>query len=112
MDLLIQQGIKDIITGNEDSMPHFEYYTDDKKLHIYYPDIYIPNEQKIIEVKSDFTYNQDIENIKYKALKVSETFLFELYIYRHKKLLYITQCQNGIFKNIYGNLDIQNKILF
>ena len=55
----------------------FEYYIDDKK-HLYYPDIYIPEYNKIIEVKSTYTYNKDVEKVKYTATSVSENYIYEL----------------------------------
>jgi len=43
----------------------------DKK-HRYYPDFYIPNENKIIEVKSEYTLNRELErnHIKFEATKL------------------------------------------
>ena len=45
----------------------FEYYdVDDNRSHIYYPDIYIKSENKLIEVKSPFTYHmrERVNNLK------------------------------------------------
>lgn len=43
----------------------------DNKEHIYYPDFYIISENKVIEVKSNWTYNLHLENnlLKEKAIK-------------------------------------------
>jgi len=37
-----------------------KYMIDDKE-HSYYPDIFIPSDNLIIEVKSDYTYEKDKE---------------------------------------------------
>ena len=37
------------------------YYTIDDIIHRYFPDLYIKSINKIIEVKSSYTYNYDLE---------------------------------------------------
>lgn len=51
-------------------IPDIWYYYKGKK-HKYYPDFYIPKENLIIEVKSDYTYNNELEKnlIKFDAVK-------------------------------------------
>jgi len=68
MDILFKEGYKeeDIITGAE-NIPTFTYITKDGKTHRYYPDIYIISENKIIEVKSEWTYEKDLEINKLDA---------------------------------------------
>jgi predicted nucleic acid-binding Zn ribbon protein len=58
------------------------FYRYDEKEHRYYPDIYIKSENKIIEVKSDYYYQRDLDRneLKKKAC-VDKGFLFEFYIY-------------------------------
>jgi hypothetical protein len=68
----------------------------DNKNHIYYPDIYIPDQNRIIEVKSVWTYNLDINKILYKAREVSINHIFELWIYdSNKKLVSLTIMKNN-----------------
>lgn len=59
----------DIITDESD-MPEIWYEFEGKKRR-YYPDIYIPSENLIIEVKSDWTLNlhKDKNNAKFNAVK-------------------------------------------
>lgn len=54
----------DIIT-DECLMPEIWYLYEGKK-HRYYPDLYIPKENLIIEVKSDYTLNLDLNKNKAK----------------------------------------------
>jgi len=51
----------------------------------YFPDIFIPDENKLIEVKSRHTYNQDLEEntCKGNACKASG-YLYEIWIYNRK----------------------------
>lgn len=54
----------DIIIGAKDIESYtgkIYYKTSDEKLHRYFPDIYIISENKIIEVKSDYTYYKNLE---------------------------------------------------
>lgn len=46
---------------NQKQIPHFKYINVDNKEHIYYPDIYIPRLNWIIEVKSRWTFKQEKE---------------------------------------------------
>lgn len=47
----------EIYVGQTKPPPTINYYTDDGEYHIYYPDIYIPKDNLIIEVKSDWSYD-------------------------------------------------------
>jgi hypothetical protein len=64
-------------------------YLMEEKNRIYLPDIYIKSENKIIEVKSDYTYNLELEkNILKKESCLSIGFNFEFWIIDKKgKLL-------------------------
>jgi len=68
---LEEQGysFNDILTSTND-MPEIWYNYNDKK-HRYYPDFYIPSENLIIEVKSEWTLNGDLSknNAKFEAVK-------------------------------------------
>ena len=59
LDILVKQGFKaeNLIT-QRDQIPEIWYYNN-KKICRYFPDIYIPSEKKIIEVKSIWTYQKD-----------------------------------------------------
>ena len=97
-EILKEEGIKTVYAGEDPEIPVFQYVGDDDKTHYYYPDIYIPEENRVIEIKSVYTYNQDPEKTLCKALKVSENHLFELRLYNHKKeIVEILECRNGMF---------------
>lgn len=69
--LLKKYKIDDICMNNKDIEKYTNkiYYEKDNRKHKYYPDFYIISENKIIEVKSDYTYNYDlnINEIKKKS---------------------------------------------
>jgi hypothetical protein len=56
----------------------------------YYPDIYIPKEHKIIEVKSSYTYERFLDkNILKKEACIKNGYNFEFWICSNKELLEI-----------------------
>lgn len=72
LDYLLNEGFdeEDIITDIKE-IPDFEYTCPyDKKNHKYFPDIFIKSENKIIEVKSFWTYQIDIPRIEQKQKSV------------------------------------------
>lgn len=82
---------EDIIVSNKDmetytgKIWYFDIY--DKKNKKYYPDIYIKSENKIIEVKCDYTYNSGYSrNILKKNACLSLGIAFEFWIYDAKGL--------------------------
>ena len=79
----------DIIVSNKEIEAHtgkiwyFDIY--DQKNKKYYPDIYIKSENKIIEVKCDYTYNSGYSrNILKKNACLSLGLLFEFWVYDSK----------------------------
>ena len=69
-----------IITTRKD-IPKINYLLNNIQ-HIYYPDIYIPHENKIIEVKSSWLYNKHENIIKLKGgACIQSNFNYELWIY-------------------------------
>jgi hypothetical protein len=75
----------DIIILNSDIESYTDkiWYTDSaNKRRKYYPDIYIKSENKIIEVKSEYTYNVGYSiNIRKKTATESLGINFEFWIY-------------------------------
>lgn len=59
-----------VITGSS-RIPTIPYEFENKK-HLYYPDIFIPSENLIIEVKSDYTLNKEFDRNKAKFDAVKE----------------------------------------
>lgn len=84
LDELLKNAIpeKDIITSRNIEQK-FYYYKE--KEHRYYPDIFIPSQNKFIEVKSIYTYEDDKEVVllKQKAVKDAGHFC-EIWIYNSK----------------------------
>ena len=72
---------RDILTSKA-SMPEYWYCLDDGKYHRYFPDIWIPKENLIIEVKSTYTYHLHfrINDAKRKAVQYcGQTFKLMLF---------------------------------
>jgi hypothetical protein len=74
----------DIFTGAK-NVPIIWYITDDGKKHRHYVDIFIPNENKCIEVKSTWTLKKKKDNIldKQKSAK-KQGFLYEIWVFDSK----------------------------
>lgn len=73
----------DILTDRKD-IPRIQYYINNKKRY-YFPDIYIKSINKIIEVKSTWTYKSKIDNIQEKAKATKEAgYDYEIWIYDSK----------------------------
>lgn len=78
-----------VMTAKE--VPRIPYVLDGKE-HMYFPDIYVPKERKIIEVKSTHTYTFTHEQNKAKREGVIQAgYGFEFWICDKKKVLYKTQ---------------------
>ena len=63
--LIEQMGIdvNDIQTGRK--IPKIKYHFDNKN-KIYFPDLYIPSKNLLIEIKCEYTYNKELEKNKAK----------------------------------------------
>ncbi len=74
-------------TNDVKLMPKFTYQFGGKS-HRYYPDLYIPSQKKIIEVKSPYTYNKQLEqnNCK-KDQVVQDGYTFEFWICSKKDII-------------------------
>lgn len=87
-DLLNEHGYEEeqIIASTGKSMPIIDYFFNKKKRK-YYPDIFIPSENRIIEVKSDWTMDRDYQkNIaKYLAV-IAQGYEMEYWVFdKHKE---------------------------
>ena len=92
LELLVQQGKKFVdITTDRREVPDIRYKTEDNKKHRYFCDILLHNENKIIEVKSFWTFKQAEETtIPLKAQAcIDAGFEFEIWIFDEKKNLQI-----------------------
>ena len=82
--LLNQYSENDIIIGRkniESEIGKIYYYGIDNKSHIYYPDIYVKSQNKIFEVKSNFTYqlHKETNELKKQAI-INKNIAFEFMI--------------------------------
>lgn len=83
-DLLKTYDENDIFVGDKEIEDQIGiiWYSFENNKHRYYPDIYIKSENKIIEVKSEYTYMQNKnKNIAKKNACIEMGFNFEFVIY-------------------------------
>ena len=83
-DLILREGVReeDIVNLVKD-VPHIRYEFEGNRT--YFPDIYIPSQNKIIEVKCPWTFKKDLEKNLAKARKcIALGYNFELRIYDAK----------------------------
>jgi hypothetical protein len=86
LDELVQIYEEDDICIGRANIPSVTYYIDDTK-HVYFPDFFIKSENKIIEVKSEWTITLKRGNIEEKALAtVKAGYKYEIWVYSDKKL--------------------------
>lgn len=70
----------DIALKRLDGMPSIPYKVNDKN-RVYHPDIYIKSQNRIIEVKSTYTYQRDLEvNLKKQKACLELGYKFNFYI--------------------------------
>jgi hypothetical protein len=85
LDDLIAEGFtsQEIITDKSD-VPEIWYEKDGTKRR-YFCDIYIPQENKIVEVKSNYTYQHSSGNVQDKAkATIANGFHYEIWVYDGK----------------------------
>ncbi len=88
LDLLVKEGYvsSEIISGSQ-NVPKIYYVFNGKKCR-YYCDIFLPSINKIIEVKSKWTYEREKEkNIAKATACIDGGYLFEFWIFDEKKNL-------------------------
>ena len=88
LKLLVEQGYteNDIVTDRT-QVPQIWYEYNEKHC-CYFPDIYIQKENRIIEVKSPWTYNKQKEkNIKKGDACKKQGYFFELWVFDYKGTL-------------------------
>jgi hypothetical protein len=85
LDELVKQYTEEQIKTDRKDVPRITYDIENNK-HYYFPDIYIPEEKYIIEVKSTWTYKCKTDNIKQKAEAVKKLgYKYEIWVYDNKK---------------------------
>jgi len=90
IESLLQDYEEDEIVIGAENMPEIWYHNPEKnKNSRYYPDIYLPDHNILIEVKSDYTYNKELAKNLAKFSTVAKLgFTLHLYVYNKKELLY------------------------
>ena len=86
-ELIINEKIdeSDIITGLR-NVPIIWYNDENNKKHRHYVDIFIPSQNKCIEVKSNWTAKQNKHNIFLKQNAAKELgYKYEIWVYNNKK---------------------------
>lgn len=84
LDDLIKTYTEEQIKSDRKDVPRISYKVEEKQKY-YFPDIFIPHENKIIEVKSTWTYNCKEDNIKAKAEATkNQGYKYEIWIYDGK----------------------------
>ncbi len=89
LDELLKTLKEGEITNDVKLMPKIMYEFEGKT-HRYYPDIYIPSQKRIVEVKSPYTYKKQLEQNHSKRDQVmKDGYTFEFWICDKKKILEI-----------------------
>ena len=86
LDELIKQNIdeKDITTGSK-NVPEIWYTDNSDKKHRHFVDIFIPSQNKCIEVKSTWTFKKQKEIVLLKQQFAKNlNYLYEIWIYDNK----------------------------
>jgi hypothetical protein len=83
-ELLQTYTEQDIITGVT-NVPRIEYTDSEGKKHYHTPDIYIKSENRIIEVKSTWTFEKNEDNVLLKQTFAKEQgYRYEIWVYNGK----------------------------
>lgn len=86
LDELVQIYEEDDIMVGRSNIPTIDYYINDVK-HVYFPDFLIKSENKVIEVKSEWTIQLKRGNVEEKALAtIKAGYRYEIWIYNDKKV--------------------------
>lgn len=86
LDELVQKYEEEDIVVGRSNIPTIEYHINDIK-HVYFPDFFIKSENKIIEVKSEWTIQLRRGNVQEKALAtIKAGYKYEIWIYNDKKV--------------------------
>ena len=86
IDELVQLYEEDDICIGRSNIPIITYYINHTK-HVYFPDFFIKSENKIIEVKSEWTITLERGNVEEKAqATVKAGYKYEIWVYNVKKV--------------------------
>ena len=86
LDELVQIYEEEDILVGRSAIPTIDYYINDTK-HVYFPDFMIKSENKIIEIKSEWTIQLKRGNVEEKALAtIKAGYKYEIWVYNDKKV--------------------------
>jgi len=86
LDELVKKYEEDDILVGRTDIPTIDYYINDTK-HVYFPDFMIKSENKIIEIKSEWTIQLKRGNVEEKALAtIKAGYKYEIWVYNVKKV--------------------------
>ena len=86
LDELVQKYEEEDILIGRTAIPSINYYINDTK-HVYFPDFMIKSENKIIEIKSEWTIQLKRGNVEEKALAtIKAGYKYEIWVYNDKKV--------------------------
>ena len=86
LDELVQIYEEEDILVGRSAIPTIDYYIGDTK-HVYFPDFMIKSENKIIEIKSEWTIQLKRGNVEEKALAtIKAGYKYEIWVYNVKKV--------------------------
>ena len=103
LDDLLKAGIHedDIVVGL-DNVPSVWYRNGSGALHKYYPDIYIRSLDKLVEVKSPYTFSLDEEKNANKFIAASKAHKFETWVYSDKCKVRTIVCTANTLVSFWG----------
>ena len=88
LDMLLNEYDEDDILYKRTDMPEIWYQWEDKTWHRYYPDFYIPKNNLVIEVKSEYIYKLEIPKNLLKWQSTKEIgYDFKLFMFNKKRKL-------------------------
>jgi len=86
LDELVQLYEEDDLGIGRSNVPSIKYNIGDVK-HVYFPDFFIKSENKIIEVKSEWTIKLRRGNVEEKALAtIAAGYKYEIWVYSDKRV--------------------------
>lgn len=86
LDELVQTYEEDDLGIGRSNVPVIKYKVGDVK-HVYFPDFFIKSENKIIEVKSEWTLKLKRGNVEEKALAtIAAGYKYEIWVYSDKRV--------------------------
>ena len=100
LDDLLKSGVSedDIVVGTEE-VPFVWYNDGSGVMRKYYPDIYIPSQNRLIEVKSPYTFSLQEDKNYCKFIAASKSHKFEAWVYSDKcKVQTIVCTSNTLIK--------------